>query len=82
VKGGRDPGSRERSDGPGRAPSPFRHLHLGTQIAVALLLGLLGGDWLDARTGWSPVFTLVGAFLGMGLGMAVVIREVGKDTQR
>ena len=31
--------------------------------------GALGGSWLDGRTGWSPMLTL----LGLGLGIAVAM---------
>ena len=47
-------------------------------IAIALVLGLYAGNWLDEKTGWAPVFTLAGTVLGISLGMAAVIREVGK----
>lgn len=57
--------------------SAFRHLHLGTQLAGCLLICLWGGNWLDEKVGWSPVFTLVGAVLGIVLGIGVVIRAVG-----
>jgi F0F1-type ATP synthase assembly protein I len=48
-------------------------------MALVLLLGVLGGVWLDERTGASPAFTVVGSVLGIGLGMAIVIREVGRN---
>lgn len=69
-KGGRGPG--------GYGPY-LRYLHLGTQMAVVLLLGVFGGRWLDGEWGSSPAFTVVGSLLGIGLGMAVVIREVGRN---
>ena len=78
-----DRGGRPGGGGAGRGPSgprsQFRHLHLGAQIAIALVLGLFAGDWLDRRTGWAPVFTLAGTALGIALGMASVIREVGRS---
>lgn len=76
-------GDRGQGDGQkGRRAAGFRaylrHLHLGTQLALLLVLGVFGGIWLDGKLGWSPALTLVGAFLGIGLGMAVVIRDVNR----
>ena len=68
-----------RGDDPRETRSYLRHLHLGASIAVALVLGLVAGDWLDGKTGWAPAFTLLGCVLGMALGMAYVIREVGRE---
>ena len=69
-----DEGGRRGGDG---YRSYLRFIHLGTQMAILLVLGVFGGIWLDGRCGSSPAFTLAGSVLGIGLGMAVVIREVG-----
>ncbi len=65
--------------GPGRGKGGerayFRFLHLGTQLALLVVLGVLGGQWLDRRFGLDPMLTLAGALSGIGLGLAVVIRE-------
>ena len=63
--------------GPGGYGPYLRYLHLGTQMTVVLLLGVFGGLWLDGKWDTRPAFTVVGSVLGIGLGMAVVIREVG-----
>jgi len=77
VKGGR-PGEEERGRGAEGLPGYLRFLHLGWQMALILILGVFGGIWLDGRLGSGPAFTVVGSVLGIGLGMAVVIRETGK----
>ena len=76
MTGNRPGDGKGGSDGP---MGQFRHLHFGAQIAIALVLGIAAGDWLDGKTGWSPVFTLAGTVLGIALGMASVIREVGRS---
>ncbi len=43
----------------------FRVFGLGWFIAFAILLGILGGLWLDGRLGTKPLFTIVGLFLGL-----------------
>ena len=75
---GNRPDDGDRSRGGDGARSYLRYLHLGTQLAVTLLLGVFGGRWLDGRWGTSPTWTVVGSVLGIGLGMAVVIREAGR----
>jgi F0F1-type ATP synthase assembly protein I len=38
----------------------------GLQFAVALLLFLYLGQWLDRKLGTAPVFLLIGVFVGAG----------------
>ena len=44
-----------------------RLLGLGWYVAVCIVLGVLGGVWLDDRFGVTPLFTL----LGVGFGLIV-----------
>lgn len=44
-----------------------RLLGLGWYVAVCIVLGVLGGVWLDDRLGVTPLFTL----LGVGFGLIV-----------
>lgn len=47
-------------------------LQFGSTVIGALLIGLVGGGWLDRRLGTSPLFLLVGllfAFLGIGYSL-------------
>ena len=46
-----------------REAAPY--LGLGTSLAGSVLLGTLGGHWLDGKFGTHPVFFLVGAVLGL-----------------
>jgi F0F1-type ATP synthase assembly protein I len=47
-------------------------------MALTLVAGVLGGIWLDRRLDATPVFTVAGSLLGIGLGMGIVILETGK----
>ncbi len=38
---------------------------LGFSVALSIFIGLFVGVWLDKKTGYSPLFTLV--FLGLGI---------------
>lgn len=42
---------------------------MGWTIAVAIVLGVLAGNWLDGRTGTHPLFLLLGLVLGLALGL-------------
>ncbi|HWO93493.1 MAG TPA: AtpZ/AtpI family protein, partial [Dehalococcoidia bacterium] len=44
----------------------FRLLGLGWFVAISILLGTVGGVWLDDQLSTAPLFTLVGIFLGLG----------------
>lgn len=45
------------------------HTALGIAIAIAVYLGYLLGTKLDSKFGVFPLFTLVGTFLGIGIGV-------------
>ena len=77
VTGGGNPGDAKGRRGGDGGRSYLRFIHLGTQMAILLVGGVFGGLWLDGKYRSSPAFTLAGSVLGIGLGMAVVIREVG-----
>jgi len=46
----------------------------GIQMAVSVLLCLLGGNWLDQRWGTSPLFLILGVFLGGGAGFYNLVK--------
>ena len=75
---GNRPGDGERNRGKDGLRGYLRFVHLGTQLALTIVLGVFGGIWLDGRWGTSPIFSVVGSVLGIGLGMGVVIREAGR----
>jgi ATP synthase protein I len=45
------------------------YLGIGTSLAVTVLLGTLGGYWLDGRFGTKPWLFLLGGVLGLGLAL-------------
>lgn len=45
---------------------------IGFVLLVTVLLGVLGGYWLDKQLGTLPVFALVGFFLGLAVGARAV----------
>ena len=49
----------------------------GFTLALLTAAGVVGGRWLDGRAHTSPLFMLLGLFLGLALGVGVFVREVG-----
>jgi len=49
---------------------------LGFQFAAAIILGVLGGQWIDRRLESDPWGILVGAFVGFGAGFLVIYHTV------
>ena len=45
-----------------------RYLEAGTQFGLSIIIGFFGGWWLDGKTGTSPLFIILGVFLGAGAG--------------
>lgn len=54
------------------------YLHVGWTLVLTILLGVLAGRWVDARWGTEPAFLLVGAVLGIVLGMYYFLSTVLK----
>lgn len=62
-----------RQSGP---PDLLRYSHLGIQFAVVVIAGIWVGSWLDRRLSTRGVLTLVGMFLGAGVGFYHLYREL------
>ena len=48
----------------GKLVTAMQLVGVGWYVATSIILGLLGGLWLDGKLGTLPVFTLVGVILG------------------
>jgi F0F1-type ATP synthase assembly protein I len=66
----------------GRSSRPiFAHITMGLQLAITVLVFLIGGYKLDNRYNKSPLFVMLGAFVGMALGFYLLLKEL-KEMQR
>ena len=54
---------------------------VGIELAVATILGLLGGYWLDGKLGSKPWLTLAGLLLGVAAGFKNLF-ETARKAQR
>ncbi|MBN2158730.1 MAG: AtpZ/AtpI family protein [Spirochaetes bacterium] len=59
----------------------YTYSSIGIQLAATVVLFLLGGYKLDSHYGKSPIFTSIGAFIGMAIGFYHLIRQL-KDIER
>jgi ATP synthase protein I len=57
-----------------------RYSAVGIEIAVAVLLGVLGGRWLDGKLGTTPWLFWIGMIVGVGAAVRAVLRVV-RDTK-
>jgi ATP synthase protein I len=57
-----------------RWQAPLQLLGVGWFISLCIVLGILGGLWLDGKAGTSPLFTVVGLFLGLAFAVFGVYR--------
>ena len=51
----------------------------GLTWALSTLLFLLGGWWLDGKVGTTPLFMILGAFVGGGAGFYSLYRHIVVD---
>lgn len=68
-----------------RLPAGIRLVGMGWYVAVCIILGLVGGIWLDNQTTTLPLFTLLGLFLGLiaaFVGIYRMVQETVADENR
>ncbi len=68
---------RDRESAPPTAWTEVgRYSGLGMTWALATLLFLAGGWWVDGKLGTKPLFTILGAFVGGVAGFYRLYREL------
>lgn len=56
-------------------PKEYReYLGLGSEIALSLALPIILGIWIDKKFETSPIFLLVGVFLGLLFFLFLILR--------
>jgi ATP synthase protein I len=48
---------------------------LGLEVVLCMLVGFLGGRWLDGRFGTAPYVSLVGLAFGIAAGVKAIVRS-------
>jgi len=49
---------------------------LGLEVALSIMVGLFGGQWLDNRFGASPWLTLAGSAFGLAAAVRAILRQM------
>ena len=57
-------------------------ISIGTQMVAATFVGAAIGWWLDAKTGWSPIFLISFFLLGSVAGFISVYRAFRIDGEK
>jgi ATP synthase protein I len=63
----------------------FRIIGLGWFVGLAILLGVLGGIWLDNKLGTRPLFIIIGLLLGIAVaiyGAVKMLLPLANDNDR
>lgn len=55
------------------------YIGLGTQLAVTVTAMVFVGIWLDGKFNTNPILTILGAFIGVFVGMYHFIKSVTKN---
>ncbi|HEY7736487.1 MAG TPA: AtpZ/AtpI family protein, partial [Candidatus Limnocylindrales bacterium] len=64
---------------PGRGWAYFALFsEIGIALLVATLAGALGGVWLDRQVGTTPLFVLIGLFVGLAAGARIAYRLINR----
>lgn len=66
----------DRNGGQNRWSGPLRYAGAGIELAAAVGLGALAGQWVDRKTGAAGIFTIVGAMLGFGASLYALVRAL------
>ena len=62
--------------GPGRGPNPLAYVGVGFELVVPIILGVLGGLYLDRRWDTTPWWVVTGALAGIAAGFYNFFRAV------
>ncbi|MFZ5623049.1 MAG: AtpZ/AtpI family protein [Gemmatimonadota bacterium] len=60
----------------GGGPNPLRFVGLGVQLAVTVIAGVYGGQWLDRKVGTVGIFAALGGLLGFALTLWSLLRTL------
>lgn len=80
--GRRPGGARQRDEEHGGSTSAGTFAGLGLQLAIAILLFLYLGQWLDRKLGTSPWLLILGVFVGAGAGFYNLYRKLMAEQAR
>lgn len=78
----RGPQRPARGTGADKVPSVSTYAGVGIQFAIAVVLFAFAGIWLDRKLGTSPLFVLLGVFVGAGAAFYSMYRKLMDAQER
>jgi F0F1-type ATP synthase assembly protein I len=60
-------------------PSAAKYAGIGLQFAISIIVFLFAGQWLDRKFGTSPIFLMLGVFVGAGAAFYSMYRKLMSD---
>ncbi len=75
----RSPAGEKR---PAEPPSAATYAGVGIQFAIAIVLFAFAGVWLDGRLGSSPLFVILGVFVGAAAAFYSMYRKLMAAQER
>ncbi|NLV68507.1 MAG: AtpZ/AtpI family protein [Spirochaetes bacterium] len=60
----------------GTTQAVMAHVTIGIQLAITVLLGVLGGNWLDNRFKTSPLFLAICTAVAMIVGFYHLMKQL------
>jgi F0F1-type ATP synthase assembly protein I len=58
-----------------------KYAGFGVQFAIAVLLFLYAGNWVDQKLGTSPLFLILGVFVGAGASFYSIYQRLMTDSR-
>jgi F0F1-type ATP synthase assembly protein I len=59
--------------------SAAKYAGIGLQFAISIIVFLFAGQWLDRKFGTSPIFLILGVFVGAGAAFYSMYRKLMAD---
>ena len=75
-------GKKPEREEPPTTVQVARYSGLGLQLAGAVVLFLLAGQWVDEKLGTTPLLTLIGALGGAAAGFYSLYRNLMRDQDK
>ncbi len=60
----------------------LRYSSIGIEMGAAVVIGLLGGLWIDRRFHTRPLFTIICSLLGIAAGFKSLINLIIKESRK
>ncbi len=60
----------------------FAHITIGIQLAITMVIFVIGGNKLDVHYDTSPLFLIIGTVFGMGIGFYHLLKDLQEPEKK